>query len=78
MSMNTDKKISIEERNNLIFYIHEHIDELNFNSKRDILTILKNNLDDSRIKQKGTGTQIQYDDIPNDILIWIYNSVKQV
>ena len=78
MSIDTGKKISINERNVFIEFIHEHIDELPFNAKKDILTTLKNQIDDMKIKHKGIGTQIQYKDISNDLVIWIYNKINSV
>lgn len=78
MTININKKISIEERDVLIEYINEHIDELSFNSKKSILTIIKNNINDNKIKEKGTGTQIQYDDMSNDLIILIYNQIYSI
>jgi hypothetical protein len=76
MSLTLDQKLNISERDNLIVYIDEHIDELTFNDKRDILSMLKMNIIDSKkFKHKGTGTQIAYKDIPNDLVIWIYNKI---
>lgn len=75
MSISIDKKISIDERNELIEYINEHIDELSYKSKKNVLHMIINNVPDDKIKEKGTGTQIQYDDIPNDLLIILYNHI---
>ena len=76
MSLSVDKKLSLEERDILICYIDEHIDELPYNDRRDILSMLKMNITDaSKFKHKGDGTQIFYKEISNDILIWIYNRV---
>ncbi len=75
MSINIEKKISLDERNELIEYINEHIDELPYKSKKNVLNIIINNVPDDKLKEKGTGTQIQYDDIPNDLLIILYNHI---
>ena len=72
-----DKKLSLSERNDIIIFIDEHIDDLSFNDKKDILTMLKNNIKDiNKFKNKGTGTQINYKDLSNDLIIWIYNRIS--
>jgi hypothetical protein len=76
MSITTDQKLSLEDRDIVVCYIDEHIDEVSFNDKRDILSMLKMNIaDTNKFKHKGTGTQIAYKDISNDLLIWIYNKI---
>ncbi len=74
--LSIDRKLSIEERQYLIQYIDEYIDKLSYNSKREILTMLKNSLDDKKLVEKGIGTQIKYSDIPNNLLIWISNKIS--
>jgi hypothetical protein len=74
-----DKKLSIEERDKLIIYIGEHIDEMSYNDRRDILSMLKMNISDkTKFKQKGDGTQILFKDISNDIVIWIHNRIYSI
>jgi hypothetical protein len=74
--LNVEQKISIDERDNLICYIDEHIDEIAYNDRRDILSMLKMNISDTnKFKHKGDGTQLLYKDISNDLLIWIYNRI---
>lgn len=76
MSITIDQKISLEEREKLICYIDEHVDEMSFNDKRDILSVLKMNISDTnKFKHKGTGTQVAYKDVSNDLIIWIYNKI---
>lgn len=75
MSIDLEKKITIEERENLLIYIDEYIDEMSFDDRHDILSVLKMNIDRSKFKQKGDGTQIICKDISNDLLIWIYNRI---
>jgi hypothetical protein len=75
MTIGLDKKISIEERDDLIIYIDDHIDEMSYADRRDILTMLKMNIDKSNYKQKGDGTQIVFNVISNDLIIWIYNRI---
>jgi hypothetical protein len=76
MTISLEQKLSLEERDNIISYIDEHIDEITFNDKRDILSMLRMNISDTKkFKHKGTGTQIAYKDISNDLLIWIYNKI---
>jgi hypothetical protein len=76
MTMMVDQKLSIDDRENLICYIDDHIDEMSFNDKRDILSMLKMNIaDNKKFKHKGTGTQIAYKDVSNDLIIWIYNKI---
>lgn len=74
MSISTGTKLTLDERNEYIIYIDEHMDEMPFNTKRDILTLLLNNIDDEvKIKHKGDGSLIRFDYISNDAIIWIYN-----
>ena len=76
MTISLEQKLNLEERDNIISYIDEHIDEIPFNDKRDILSMLRMNISDTKkFKHKGTGTQISYKDISNDLLIWIYNKI---
>jgi hypothetical protein len=77
MALELDKKLTIDERDSLVEFINDHVDELAYNDKRDILTMLITNVPDSnkKIKHKGTGTQIPYKDISNDLIIWIYNKI---
>lgn len=79
MSVNINKKLNIKERNVYIIYIEEHIDEMPFNTKRDILTLLLNCIDDEKkIKHKGDGSLLQFDYVSNDSIIWIYNKIYSI
>ena len=76
MSIELDKKLTIEERNIIVKYIDEHIDEMSYNDRRDILSMLKMNIiDKEKFRQKGDGTQIVFKDISNDLIIWIHNRI---
>ena len=70
--------ITLEKRNNLIFYIHEHFDQLSHSEKCKIAIMIYNSIERKQIKEKGTGVQIPYVDMPNSVIIWIYNFISSV
>jgi len=79
MSISTETKLTIDERNKYIVYIYDYIDEMPFNIKREILTMSLNSIDDkSKIKHKGDGSILQFDYLPNNSIIWIYNKIHSV
>jgi hypothetical protein len=75
MSIELNKKINLEERDMYIRYIDEHIDEMSYDDRRNILSMLKMSLDNKKFKEKGDGTQILYHHISNDLIIWIRNLI---
>lgn len=75
MSIELDRKINITDRDNLVIYICERIDEMSYDDRRDILSMLKMNIDSNKFKSKGDGTQLATKDISNDLVIWIYNRI---
>lgn len=70
------KPISKEKINQYILYIHDSINELKINHRKDVLQIiLGSDIQDSKISEKGNGTQIKFSDIPPPLLQIIYNFI---
>jgi hypothetical protein len=65
--------LSLEKINQYKIYINEHINELKISDRKEILQMLIYDVDDKKIKEKGNGTQIKFDDINNNLLINVYN-----
>jgi hypothetical protein len=64
------------DRNNYIIYIYDHINEIKPKYRKELLQmILYSNIGDNKIIEKGNGTQIKYSDIPDTLLISIYNFI---
>ena len=65
--INTSKYIS---------YINDNINELKLSFRKEILQIiLYSNIDDDKIVEKGSGTQIKFSDIDPILLKNIYNYI---
>jgi hypothetical protein len=66
------------ERNKYIHYINDNINELKVSFRKEVLqTILYSNLPESKIVEKGNGTQVKYGDIDDQLLKNIYNYIYQ-
>lgn len=75
--IDVEKKINLDERNQIICFINDHIDEIPINDRREILSMLMMGAQDpNKFVHKGTGTQIAYKFIPNNQLIWIHNKIN--
>lgn len=69
-------KMSNDERNKYIVYINENINELTFNFRKEVLQmILYSSIDESKIIEKGSGTQLKYANIDSALLKSIYNYI---
>jgi hypothetical protein len=59
-----------------VIYIIDNINDLNFKDKVDILYILiDSQMPLSKIIEKGSGTQIKFDDMSDKIIYKIYNFI---
>lgn len=66
------------ERNELIQYISKYVVELTFEEKKKILIMLmSSDIEDHKIREKGSGTEIKYKDIPDNTLHSIYKTIKE-
>lgn len=64
------------DRSKYIIYINENINELRFNFRKEILQIiLYSNIEDDKIIEKGSGTQIKFSSIDSTLLKNIYNYI---
>jgi hypothetical protein len=76
MSKEIPKEISQNERNKMIVYINDNIQELKLNFRKEILQIiLCSNINHSKVLEKGSGTQIKFIDIDDSLLKIIYNNI---
>jgi hypothetical protein len=65
------------ERSEYINYISKYVSELTFEEKKKILTlIMSSDIEDHKIREKGSGTEIKYKDIPDVTLQAIYKMAK--
>ena len=64
--------MSIKDRKNIEQYISENINELSHEHKISVLQLVFNSSIRNKIKEKGNGVQIKYDDIDNDLLTKVY------
>ena len=59
-----------------ITYIHDNINELKLSFRKEILQIiLYSNIDDDKVVEKGSGTQIKFSDIDSILLKNVYNYI---
>jgi hypothetical protein len=77
-NINTNSKLTLEKRNKYILYIDSYIDSISTTNKNHIMNILVNNLPDEVIIEKGIGTQINYDYIHNELIVYIYNYISSI
>lgn len=64
-----------EERNKLIMYIYDHVNDLKLNHRKEVLQMIMYNVDHDKIVEKGNGTQIKFSDMNDNILKNIYNYI---
>ena len=73
--------VDIEEQKDQdvkIRFICENINELRRNFRKEILQImLGSQIPDSKIYEKGGGTQIKISDIPKELINTLYNYIKK-
>lgn len=58
-------------------YINANVCDLSDDERLVILQMLMNSIPNNKIHTKGSGTQIKFSNIPNDILVLIYNYIKE-
>ena len=59
-------------------FICENINELRRNFRKEILQImLGSQINESKIREKGGGTQIKISDIPKELINTLYNYIKK-
>lgn len=67
-----------ETQNHKIRFICENINELRRNFRKEILQIMMGSqIPESKIYEKGGGTQIKVADIPVELINTIYNYIKK-
>ena len=71
-----DNQISLKERIQLIFYIHDNVDVLTRNNRIEIGKMMIHNVTNLKIKEKGSGSQFYYENFPNKVLILITNFIR--
>jgi hypothetical protein len=70
------EELSKKEINKFIIYINDNIQELKLNHRKEILQILLcSNIEQNKILEKGSGTQIKFADIDSNLLKIIYNNI---
>jgi hypothetical protein len=70
------QNIALENQDHKIRFICENINELRRNFRKEILQImLGSQIAESKIYEKGGGTQIKISDIPKELINTIYNYV---
>jgi hypothetical protein len=69
---------TIENQDHKIRFICENINELRRNFRKEILQImLGSQITESKIYEKGGGTQIKIADIPKELINTIYNYIEK-
>jgi hypothetical protein len=63
-------------KNDQIIFISDNINELMIHDRRVILQIIYNSSLRSKLKEKGSGTQIKIDDLTNDIIVKLYDIIN--
>ena len=73
----TEQDLNKETQSHKIRFICENINELRRNFRKEILQImLGSQIPESKIYEKGGGTQIKISDIPVELINTIYNYIK--
>ena len=68
--------IALENQDHKIRFICENINELRRNFRKEILQIMMGSqIPESKIYEKGGGTQIKIADIPKELINTIYNYI---
>lgn len=65
-----------EKRNEYINYIQENINEMQIDQLRNIFQKIYDSINKKDIMEKGDGTYIKFNVIPDDIILYIYNYIK--
>ena len=61
---------------NKLTFITDNINELLIQDRREILQMIYNSASRSKLKEKGGGTQIKLNDLSEQLMEKIYDSVK--
>lgn len=70
------RRIGMKDCDKYIIYIANKINELRLCHRKEVLQmILYSNIDQSKIKEKGNGTQIKFSELSPDLIKNIYNFV---
>ena len=59
----------------MINYIKNNVNNLSNPERLEILQMIINSTPDNKIKSKGNGTEIKFNDLSNSIIINIYNFI---
>ena len=62
---------------NKLTFITDNINELLIQDRREILQMIYNSSSRSKLKEKGSGTQIKLNDLSEQLMEKIYDSVKK-
>jgi hypothetical protein len=65
-----------DERHNIIIYINNNIDKLDYTHRKYVLQMIYNDIGADFLIEKGSETQIKYKNINNKLLENIYNYIK--
>jgi hypothetical protein len=68
---------SINTTNVMCSYICNNVDELNFQHRKDVLQVIYNSSSKKKITEKGNGSQIKIDDLPDMLIRTIYDFIIQ-
>jgi hypothetical protein len=63
-------------KNDQIIFISDNINELMIHDRRIILQTIYNSSLRSKLKEKGSGTQIKIDDLTNEVIVKLYNIIN--
>lgn len=75
--MSDTKEPNKQEIIEMIKYINQKTPDVSLTDRNEILRIIMSSgVDDHKIQSKGGGTQIKYKDIPNNVIVLIYNFIK--
>jgi hypothetical protein len=58
-------------------YVCNNVDELNFQNRKDVMQIIFNSSSKGAIIEKGNGSQIKIDNLPDMLIRTIYDFIKQ-
>jgi hypothetical protein len=58
-------------------YVCNNVDELNFQNRKDVMQIIFNSSSKDSITEKGNGSQVKMDNLPDMLIRTIYDFIKQ-
>jgi hypothetical protein len=61
----------------MYLYICNNVDELNLENRKDVLQIIYKSSSKKKITEKGNGSQIKMDDLPEMLIRTVYDFINQ-